>query len=195
MVLVTWYGTSSFRIETDGRVLLIDPYLSRGEGARPKLPFGPEGVTEASEIFVSHGHFDHAADVPRIARQTDARVYCSEAVAAALRRQGVPDEPIVEVHGGEAFDFGVYRVQCFCSAHVRFDLGLVARTLFRALPSMPSLMRRLSRLRQWPPGQVLACGLRMCVGKLVEMPHGMLKFVPDADAVVRLLRALPFRQP
>jgi L-ascorbate metabolism protein UlaG (beta-lactamase superfamily) len=153
---VTWYGTAGFRIETCGRVLLIDPYLSRGEGARPKLPFGPEGVIEASEIFLSHGHFDHAADVPQIVRQTGARVYCSSEVAAALRRQGVADAQIVEVEGGDVFDFGVYRAQCFGSAHVRFDLGLVARTLLRALPSMVSLMRRLSRLGQWPHGEVLA---------------------------------------
>lgn len=153
---ITWYGTAGFRVETGGRVLLIDPYLSRGEGARPKLPFGPEGVTEAGEVFLSHGHFDHASDVPCIVRQTGALVHCSRVVATALRRQSVADSHIVQVRGGEAFDFGVYRAQCFCSTHVRFDLGLVARTLLRALPSMPSLIRRLSRIRPWPPGQVLA---------------------------------------
>jgi L-ascorbate metabolism protein UlaG (beta-lactamase superfamily) len=152
---ITWYGTAGFRIATGGRVLLIDPYLSRGEGAQPELPFGPEGVTEASEIFLSHGHFDHAADVPQIAWQTGATVHCSEEVAAALRQQSVADAQIVAVRGGETLDFGVYRARCFCSTHVRFDLGLVARTLLRAIPSMPSLMRRLSRLRQWPLGQVL----------------------------------------
>lgn len=158
---ITWYGTAGFRIETGGRVLLIDPYLSRGDGARPRLPFGPEGITEASEVFLSHGHFDHAADVPRIARQTGAKVHCSPEVAAALRQQGVADAQIVEVEGGDVFDFGNYRAQCFRSAHVRFDLGLVARTLLRAIPSMPSLIRQLSRLGQWPQGQVLAWHLAL----------------------------------
>jgi L-ascorbate metabolism protein UlaG (beta-lactamase superfamily) len=158
---ITWYGTAGFRIETGGRVLLIDPYLSRGEGARPRLPFGPEGVTEASEIFLSHGHFDHAADVPRIARQTGAKVYCSKEVAAALRQRGMADAQIAEVEGGDTFDFSDYRAQCFRSAHVRFDLPLVARTLLRAIPSMPSLIRQLSRLGRWPQGQVLAWHLAL----------------------------------
>jgi L-ascorbate metabolism protein UlaG (beta-lactamase superfamily) len=153
---ITWYGTAGFRIETGGRVLLIDPYLTRSAEACSELPFGPEAVTEASEVFLSHGHFDHAADVPRIVRQTGAKVYCSPEVAAALRREGVAEPQIAEVGDGDTFDFGAYRAQCFRSAHVRFDLPLVARTLLRALPAMVSLMQRLSRLARWPAGQVLA---------------------------------------
>jgi L-ascorbate metabolism protein UlaG (beta-lactamase superfamily) len=155
-LLVTWYGTAGFRIETGGRVLLIDPYLSRNAEARPALPFGPEGVTEADEIFLSHGHFDHAADVPQIARQTGATVYCSTDAARALHRQGVSDAQIVTAHDGDGFDLGVYRARCFHSAHVRFDLPLVVRTLLRAIPSVLARPRLLSSSRDWPAGQVLS---------------------------------------
>jgi L-ascorbate metabolism protein UlaG (beta-lactamase superfamily) len=169
---ITWYGTAGFRIATGGRVLLIDPYLSRGEGAQPELPLGPEGVTKASEIFLSHGHFDHAADVPRIARQTGATVHCSEEVAAALRQQGVANEQVIEVRGGDSFEFGAYRAQCHHSAHVRFDLPLVARTLLRAIPSMSSLMWQLPRLRRWPQGRVLAWRLTLAA----EADRALLHF-------------------
>jgi L-ascorbate metabolism protein UlaG (beta-lactamase superfamily) len=155
-LLVTWYGTAGFRIETGGRVFLIDPYLSRNAGARPRLPFGPEGVTEGSEIFLSHGHFDHAADVPWIARRTGARVYCSTVAAEALCRQGVPGAQLVVARDSDSFDFGVYRAQCFHSAHARFDLPLIARTLVRALPSVLFDVRLFSLLRRWPQGQVLS---------------------------------------
>jgi L-ascorbate metabolism protein UlaG (beta-lactamase superfamily) len=155
-LLVTWYGTAGFRIETGERVLLIDPYLSRNADARPRLPFGPDGVSEAREIFLSHGHFDHAADVPRIARRTGARVYCSAVAAEALRRQGVPGAQLVVACDGDSFDFGVYQAQCFHSAHARFDLPLIARTLVRALPSVLFDMRLFSLLRHWPQGQVLS---------------------------------------
>ena len=155
-MLVTWYGTAGFRIETEGRAFLVDPYLSRNAGARPKLPFGPEGVGGAHEIFLSHGHFDHAADVPQIARRSDARVYCSAVAAETLRCRGVPDAQLVVVRDGDAFDFGVYRAQCFHSAHVRFDLPLVVRTLLRSIPAILSKAWLLSRLRHWPPGQVLS---------------------------------------
>lgn len=155
-MLVTWYGTAGFRVETEGRVFLVDPYLSRNANARPRLPFGPEGVSEAREIFLSHGHFDHAADVPRIASGTGARVYCSAVAAGALRRQGVSDAQLVAARDGDAFDFGFYRAQCFNSTHARFDLPLIARTLVRAMPSILLDTRLFSLLRRWPQGQVLS---------------------------------------
>lgn len=154
-MIIIWYGTAGFRIETDGRVLLIDPYLSRNAEARPVLPFGLEGVTEGDEIFLSHSHFDHAADVPQIACQTDAMVHCSAEAAGALRRQGVADEQLVVARDGDGFDFDVYQAECFHSTHVRFDLPLVVRTLLRSIPSIPSKVWLLPRLRYWPPGQVL----------------------------------------
>lgn len=154
-MFITWYGTAGFRIETGGRVFLIDPYLSRNEEARPALPFGPEGVTEANEIFLSHGHFDHMADVPQIARQTGAKVYCSGVATQALRRQGVAATQIVVAGDGNAFDFGVYRARCFRSTHVRFNLPLIVRTFLRSIPSLPAKIWLLPRLRHWPPGQVL----------------------------------------
>jgi L-ascorbate metabolism protein UlaG (beta-lactamase superfamily) len=155
-LLVTWYGTAGFRVETGGRVVLIDPYLSRNADARPVLPFGPEGVTEASEIFLSHGHFDHMADVPQITHQTGAKVYCSAEAAKALRQQGVANAQLVAVSDGDSFDFGSYRAQCFHSTHARFDLLLIARAFVRAVPSLLFNTRLFSRLRRWPQGQVLS---------------------------------------
>jgi L-ascorbate metabolism protein UlaG (beta-lactamase superfamily) len=155
-LVITWYGTAGFRIETGGRVFLIDPFLSRNAEACPALPFGPEEVTEGDEIFLSHGHFDHAADVPQIARRTGATVYCSAEAAEALRRRGVADAQLVVAHDGDGFDLSVYRAHCFHSSHVRFDLPLVVRTLIRAIPTLLVRPRLLSGSRDWPAGQVLS---------------------------------------
>jgi L-ascorbate metabolism protein UlaG (beta-lactamase superfamily) len=110
-------------------------------------------VTDGSEIYLSHGHFDHAADAPQIVRQTGATVYCSEEAANALRRQGVGGTHVVAARAGDSFDFGAYRARCFDSTHVGFDPPLLAKTLCRSLPQLPSL---LPLLRDWPCGQVLA---------------------------------------
>ena len=149
---LTWHGTAGFRFETDERVFLIDPYLSRNDAARPVLRIGPAEVTDGSEIYLSHGHYDHMYDVPQIARQTGATVYCSEEAAGALHRWGVRDAQITVARDGDSFDFGAYRAECFNSTHVRFDLPLLAVTLYRSLPKLPSL---LPLLHGWPKGQVL----------------------------------------
>jgi len=154
-LFVTWYGTAGFRIETSGHVFLIDPYLSRNEEARPRLPIGPEAVVDGSEIYLSHGHFDHMADVPRIARQTGATVYCSEVAAEALRRQGVADAQLVVACDGDVFEFGAYRAQRFAGTHIRFDFPLIAATFLRSISAVPTKVWLLPRLRRWPRGQVL----------------------------------------
>lgn len=150
---LTWYGTAGFRFEVGGRLFLVDPYLSRNDAARPALKIGLQDVTGAGELYLSHGHFDHAYDVPQIARQTGATVYCAEAAAGALYRQGVDGAQIVIARDGDTFDLGAYRAECFDSTHVKFDLLLLAATLPRALPSLGSLW---PLLRDWPRGQVLA---------------------------------------
>jgi L-ascorbate metabolism protein UlaG (beta-lactamase superfamily) len=154
-LFVTWYGTAGFRIETGGHVFLIDPYLTRNEKAQPRLPICPEAVVDGSEIYITHGHFDHMADVPQIARQTGATVYCSKVAAEALRKQGVADAQLVVACDTNIFEFGAYRAQCFASTHIRFDVPLIAATFLRSIPSIPTKMWLLPRLRHWPRGQVL----------------------------------------
>ncbi|MEJ7637619.1 MAG: MBL fold metallo-hydrolase [Singulisphaera sp.] len=66
---VQWLGHSCLLIETDGRRLLIDPFLTDN----------PKGTARAEEvqtdfILVSHGHGDHIGDTIEIARRTGAVV-------------------------------------------------------------------------------------------------------------------------
>jgi len=150
---LTWYGTASFRFETEGRIFLIDPYLTRNAAARPALPIGPLDVTAGREIYISHGHFDHMCDAPQIARQTGAVVHCSPKAAGALRNMGVDEAQIAVARDGDTFDFCAYQAQCFDSTHIKPDLPLLAATLFRSLPQLPALW---PLLRDWPRGQTLA---------------------------------------
>jgi L-ascorbate metabolism protein UlaG (beta-lactamase superfamily) len=137
-------------------VFLIDPYLTRNDAARPVLEISPADLVAGSEIYLSHGHFDHAADVPQIARQTGATIYCSGEVAGALHQRGVDAAQIVVARDGDAFDFCAYRAECFDSAHVKFDLPLLVSTLWRCLLVLPSLLSGLGQHRGWPQGQVLS---------------------------------------
>src|SRR5450756_1500208 len=77
MPVFQWLGTAGFRITCGDKVILIDPYLTRNERARPVQELRPADMADADYIFLSHGHFDHIADVPEIMETTDAEVYCS----------------------------------------------------------------------------------------------------------------------
>lgn len=64
---ITWFGHASFRIEIEGAVILLDPWF---EG-NPMCPAGlkPELCADVTHILITHGHGDHAADAPTLARE------------------------------------------------------------------------------------------------------------------------------
>lgn len=67
-----WLGHGSMRIESGDAVLLIDPWL---EG-NPSFPDAHREAALAgvTHILLTHGHFDHIAEVLPLARETDVPV-------------------------------------------------------------------------------------------------------------------------
>ena len=64
---ITWLGHSGFRIEIEGAVLLIDPWLS----GNPMFPTArrAEAITGATHVLLTHGHGDHSADAVAICKE------------------------------------------------------------------------------------------------------------------------------
>jgi L-ascorbate metabolism protein UlaG (beta-lactamase superfamily) len=151
---IKWLGAAGFQISTGQDVFLTDPYLSRNPRALPRQNLTASDLPAASRIFITHGHFDHILDVPPIARQTGAHVYCAETAAGSLIRNGVDEQKIKPVSSDEAiFKFPGYSAQAFFSSHVRFDLPLVLGTLKNI---HIRFFRYLPLFRNFPCGQVLS---------------------------------------
>ena len=108
---VTYYGHSCFAVETAGRVLLFDPFIS-GNPLAGKIDIAS---IRADFILVSHGHGDHLADAVAIAGRTGATVISNFEVANWLGRQGVAKTHGLNHGGGCNFDFG--RAQYVAAIH------------------------------------------------------------------------------
>ncbi len=69
---VIWLGHSGFRIETEGAVLLVDPWLT----GNPMFPADrrAEATDGVTHVLVTHGHGDHTGDALAIAKQYDVPV-------------------------------------------------------------------------------------------------------------------------
>src|ERR687890_193823 len=71
-------------------------FAPEGAGPKTKLVIKPEVIDKhlgtADAILVHHGHYDHMADVPYVAKKTQATVLCTETHANLLRAMKTPDE-------------------------------------------------------------------------------------------------------
>ncbi|MBU1344571.1 MAG: MBL fold metallo-hydrolase [Proteobacteria bacterium] len=149
-----WLGTAGFEFKTEDQVFLFDPYLSRNQNADPKQEITPSDIKKASRIFISHGHFDHISDVPQIALQTNADIYCSSIAAQFLQHHKVDTQQIKPVlTDNKMFNFSGYTAQAFFSRHVKFDKKLVIATLLKI---NIRLFKYLPLFRQFPCGRVLS---------------------------------------
>ena len=69
---IIWLGHSSFRLEIEQAVILIDPWLS----GNPMFPEArrAEAIAGATHILLTHGHGDHVGDTLPIAKELNIPV-------------------------------------------------------------------------------------------------------------------------
>ena len=88
-VKVQWLGQAAFKITTvGGKVIVIDPWLQ----TNPKTPEAYrklDALGKVDLVLVSHGHFDHIADAPAIARMNNAPLWAPAGLSQSLAILGV----------------------------------------------------------------------------------------------------------
>jgi L-ascorbate metabolism protein UlaG (beta-lactamase superfamily) len=88
-------------VESDGKNLLIDPFLNGNPAAAAKPTEVP-----ADFILVSHGHGDHVGDTIAIAERTGATVITNYEISEWLMKKGVKKAHGQQHGGSHAFPFG-----------------------------------------------------------------------------------------
>jgi L-ascorbate metabolism protein UlaG (beta-lactamase superfamily) len=98
---VRWLGHAALLVESDGRRVLIDPFLTGNPAAAVTAD-----AAEADFILVSHGHGDHVGDTVAIARRTGATVVANYEISEWLHKQGLPKVHGQQHGGGHDYPFG-----------------------------------------------------------------------------------------
>jgi L-ascorbate metabolism protein UlaG (beta-lactamase superfamily) len=96
-----WLGHACLLFESDGKNVLIDPFLTGNPLAAAKADEVP-----ADFILVSHGHADHVGDTVAIAKRTGATVIANYEIAGWMQKQGVKKTHGMQHGGGFQFPFG-----------------------------------------------------------------------------------------
>ncbi|MES2809108.1 MAG: metal-dependent hydrolase [Bacteroidota bacterium] len=106
----TYYGQSTIMIETEGKKLLFDPFIT----PNPAAKHIDIHSLKPDYILVSHGHGDHIADLVAIQKSSGAKVICIAEIADWLGKQGIEAHGM-NIGGGFNFDFG--RVKMVNAVH------------------------------------------------------------------------------
>jgi L-ascorbate metabolism protein UlaG (beta-lactamase superfamily) len=81
---ITWFGHATIRLTLpDGRVIFIDPWIAEN----PACPDSIKEVPRCDMIVLTHGHFDHVADVGALIKQHDPPVVGNFDLCAALQKR------------------------------------------------------------------------------------------------------------
>ncbi len=105
-VTLTWTGHATWLIDTGAGMLLVDPFFDEC----------PHSSTRAKDvhcdaILVTHGHFDHVADLVAIAKRTKAKVFCNWEIAQWLGTQGVETAQPMNLGGTAAVPGGTAKME------------------------------------------------------------------------------------
>lgn len=102
---ITWLGHSAFQLNSAGKTILIDPFLTGNPAATVSA-----ADIRADYIVVSHGHDDHIGDTIEIAKRTGAVVISNYEIIQWLQGQGVENAHPMHIGGSHKFDFGTVKL-------------------------------------------------------------------------------------
>lgn len=102
---LTFLGHATLQLETDGKTVLIDPFLTDN----PQATVAAADVNPDA-IVVTHGHGDHVGDTVAIAKRTGCLVIANFEVTEWLRAQGVENLHAQHIGGAFQHEFGTVKL-------------------------------------------------------------------------------------
>lgn len=110
-------GINGFEFTIQGETLLIDPYVSRN----PRRVSIPEvvrkHVPQADYVVLTHSHWDHLADVPEIAKYTDAVICGSETTLNICRHFKIAESRLRLYENHQTIQLGAFTLTPLRSKH------------------------------------------------------------------------------
>ncbi|SFT07964.1 metal-dependent hydrolase [Sphingobacterium wenxiniae] len=112
-ISVRYLGHARFEFNFNGTKVLTDPFITYNPLAKDI------NVSELSPdyIMLSHAHEDHVADLANIQQQSGATVAAIVETANWVRRQGVPEDKVIEFNFGGTLNLPFGKVKMVYALH------------------------------------------------------------------------------
>lgn len=188
-MMITWYGTASLKIESQNCAVMLDPYITRNSTLPPMIP---ADLNNVNAILLTHGHFDHASDLPSLVNGCRIPVYASaETVKALAVREDYIAINLNPALPGKTLKVGKLFITPYQAGHVKFDRPLIIKTVLRSLKGLAFTYKPLagviSGCLKYPEGQT--CAWEVKSGKGSVLIFGSMGFAdgvkyPNPDLLV-----------
>ncbi len=103
---LTYYGHAAFSVETQGKTLLFDPFIT----PNPLAKDIDVSALRPDYILISHAHGDHVADALDIAKRSGATIVSIFEIVEWFTNQGAPAGHPMNFGGKWKFDFGTVKM-------------------------------------------------------------------------------------
>jgi L-ascorbate metabolism protein UlaG (beta-lactamase superfamily) len=110
---ITYAGHSAVILDIAGARVAIDPWLK----GNPLCPEALQSPGKLDLIAVTHGHADHASDVVRVQRESNAMVAATYELAMIFIAEGVPAEKVIPMNKGGSVTCGAVSVRLTDAYH------------------------------------------------------------------------------
>ena len=101
---ITWFGTASILLESEGEKLLFDPFVHLAGGSNPN---SLEDFPADTDICITHGHVDHLFFLPDLLAEQDITVYGTKAVMDTLEGWVEETGSLVQAEPGCSWHIGI----------------------------------------------------------------------------------------
>lgn len=120
-----WYGTASVEMECAAGRILFDPFVPL---YGLKVDVTIKDFDGFSDIFITHGHFDHIYSLPELVhRNRKVKIHCTKAPYATLIKKGIPEENLELIQYGQTISKNGFTIQVLRGKHAVLPKASVKR--------------------------------------------------------------------
>lgn len=137
-VTFRWFGVTGFELSDGKTRILFDPVFTRptvfqtltlqtlrSDATLVDRYLKLWSICPVAAVFVSHSHFDHVLDAPRVTDRCGAKLYGSSSTLAYARAVGVPESALALIgENPKLVHIGAFKVMPYLSPHGTLPLGL-----------------------------------------------------------------------
>ncbi len=120
-VSLKWLAVTSFEMNFDGFHVVSDPYITECVGT--DLTW--ENVDACNAICLSHAHWDHITDIPRLMKEFNPILMCGEMTALPMTRWlNCSPTVVYPMYPDTELDFNKVKIRALYGRHTNLGYGL-----------------------------------------------------------------------